>query len=315
MMTARKGLPGHVVYNRVRNANEFLLVLPKEQPQDKKELQEWLIEYHAGKDWKQGEEKNGDKVERGDPNWWDVSKIEDMSELFKHDALKDFNEDIGGWDVSKVKNMKSMFCKATAFNQPIENWDVSKVENMEWMFFGAEAFNQPIEKWDVSKVKAVESMFYKAIAFNQTLPGGWKLKDLKKTETGGFGVSSSAAAGGFSFGSSSVAVSPAGGFSFGGAASPAGGFSFGSDVSPAAPAAPPAPPAPPALPASGFEMSSTSSASSSGFNFGGASFGQTSPSFGQEDAIVLQPAIGGGGGGGDANAKQDDAAAGHGFKF
>ena len=48
MMTARKGLPGHAVYNRVRNANEFLLVLPKEQPQDKEELQAWLIEYHAG---------------------------------------------------------------------------------------------------------------------------------------------------------------------------------------------------------------------------------------------------------------------------
>ena len=176
MMTARKGLPGHAVYNRVRNASELLLAFPKEQPKNRKELQVWLTEYHAGKDWKVGD-KNGNKFERGPPNLWDVSKVEDMGGLFKHDALKDFNEDIGGWDVSKVKNMKSMFCKATAFNQPIENWDVSKVENMEWMFFGAEAFNQPIEKWDVSKVKAVESMFYKAIAFNQTLPGGWKLEE------------------------------------------------------------------------------------------------------------------------------------------
>ena len=31
MMTARKGLPGHAVYNRVRNASELLLLIPAEQ--------------------------------------------------------------------------------------------------------------------------------------------------------------------------------------------------------------------------------------------------------------------------------------------
>ena len=193
MMTARKGLPGHAVYNRVRNANEFLLVLPKEQPQDKEELQAWLIEYHAG-----------NKLKHGDPNLWDVSKIKDMSALFHPDALRDFNEDIGDWDVSNVENMELMFYKAKAFNQTIEKWDVSKVENMKGMFQGAEAFNQPIEKWDVSKVenmvgmfreakafnqpienwdvskvKNMRSMFEGAEAFNQSLPGGWKLEDLK----------------------------------------------------------------------------------------------------------------------------------------
>merc|ERR1711865_358187 len=54
MMTARKGLPGHAVYNRVRNASELLLLIPK----DKAELQEWLIDYHV----------NGDKCTHGHPN-------------------------------------------------------------------------------------------------------------------------------------------------------------------------------------------------------------------------------------------------------
>ena len=234
MMTARKGLPGHAVYNRVRNASELFAVmsggLAVQQPQSKEELKTWLIEYHAGKDWKEGEEKNGDKFTRGDPNLWDVTKIEDMSQLFNHNALKDFNKDIGdwnvfkvenmesmfyqaeafnqpignwdvsnvkkmesmflaakefnqpigNWDVSNVKNMESMFRVAKAFNQPIGNWDVSKVKDMEMMFAYAAAFNQPIEKWDVSKVENMNKMFYRAKAFNQSLPGGWKLEDLKR---------------------------------------------------------------------------------------------------------------------------------------
>ena len=47
------------------------------------------------------------------------------------------------------------------------------------MFYEAKAFNQPIEKWDVSKVKNMRSMFAGAEAFKQSLPGGWKLEDLK----------------------------------------------------------------------------------------------------------------------------------------
>ena len=135
MMTARKGLPGHAVYNRVRNASELFAVLSGglaiQQPKDKEELQAWLIEYHTG-----------NKLEHGEPNLWDVSKIEDMSKLFYHDALKDFNEDIGDWNVSNVKNMALMFREAQAFNQPIEKWDVSNVKYMKYMFLGAEAFKQ-----------------------------------------------------------------------------------------------------------------------------------------------------------------------------
>ena len=134
MMTARKGLPGHAVYNRVRNASELLLLMDiHEQPKDKEELQQWLIEYH----------KN-DKGARGPPNLWDVSLITDMENLFKKAELRDFNENISNWNVSNVTNMMHMFYYSSAFNQPIDKWDVSNVTNMSCMFHGTKAFNQPI---------------------------------------------------------------------------------------------------------------------------------------------------------------------------
>ena len=171
MMTARKGLPGHAVYNRVRNASELLLLMDiHEQPKDKKELQEWLIEYHCGKDWKKGDPKNGDIFTRGHPNLWDVSLITDMYKLFDYKkGLGDFNENISNWNVSNVTKMKSMFRNSETFNQPIDKWDVSNVLDMMGMFEESRAFNQPIDKWDVSKVTAMNNMFRESQVFNQPI--------------------------------------------------------------------------------------------------------------------------------------------------
>ena len=172
MMTARKGLPGHAVYNRVRNASELLLLMGMihEQPKNEKELQEWLIEYHCGKDWKKGDPKNGDIFTRGHPNLWDVSLITDMYKLFDYKkGLGDFNENISNWNVSNVTKMKSMFRNSETFNQPIDKWDVSNVLDMMGMFEESRAFNQPIDKWDVSKVTAMNNMFRESQVFNQPI--------------------------------------------------------------------------------------------------------------------------------------------------
>ena len=71
MMTARKGLPGHAVYNRVRNASELLAAFNKNKPDNRKMLKKWLIEW-----------MEGDETTYGNPSEWDVSLVTDMSFLF-----------------------------------------------------------------------------------------------------------------------------------------------------------------------------------------------------------------------------------------
>jgi len=55
---------------------------------------------------------------------WDVSSIDDMSELFY--AERNCNPDLAAWDVSGVTDFSYMFYEAESFNQDIDAWDVSK---------------------------------------------------------------------------------------------------------------------------------------------------------------------------------------------
>lgn len=63
---------------------------------------------------------------------WDVSKVTDMSNLFKD--INDFNEDITDWNVSNVTKMDEMFMNAFAFNQDISGWNVSNVKSYNNIF-------------------------------------------------------------------------------------------------------------------------------------------------------------------------------------
>jgi len=56
-------------------------------------------------------------------NNWNVSKVEDMGEMFSSSEAFKFNQPIGDWDVSEVTNMEYMFYQAVLFNQPIGNWE------------------------------------------------------------------------------------------------------------------------------------------------------------------------------------------------
>ena len=182
LLTARKGLPGHAVYNRVRNANE-LLHLQGMQPQTSDELQQWLLWWHTNGKHPSYDPASSDVLEQH-PNTWNTSKITDMSRLFSRAELYDFNEPIGNWDVSHVNDMSQMFSGHRAvsgtsgiscphaFNQDISRWDTSSVCSMSGMFFYAENFNQPLEEWDTSSVTRMDSMFERATNFNQPL-GKW----------------------------------------------------------------------------------------------------------------------------------------------
>ncbi|WP_086228351.1 BspA family leucine-rich repeat surface protein [Campylobacter sp. P0109] len=98
----------------------------------------------------------------------DISKVSDLSELFKDSQRSDFSG-IEEWDVSHVTNMSGMFQSATSFNQPLNDWDVSHVTNMSGMFQSATSFNQPLNDWDVSNVTNMSYMFADAVNFNSDI--------------------------------------------------------------------------------------------------------------------------------------------------
>ena len=66
---------------------------------------------------------------------WDVSRVTDMSELFR--GCHSFNEDLSRWQTGSVTNMNQMFYGASSFNSDLSKWQTDKVENMHLMFDGA----------------------------------------------------------------------------------------------------------------------------------------------------------------------------------
>lgn len=59
----------------------------------------------------------------------DISKVDDLSNLFKHSMRKDFSG-IEDWNVSHVTDMTDMFCSAECENLPFW-YDVEKWEEYE----------------------------------------------------------------------------------------------------------------------------------------------------------------------------------------
>ena len=110
---------------------------------------------------------------------WDVSNVTTMIRMFA--AARAFNQPLNEWNVSKVTYMRGMFQGARAFNQPLDKWKVFNVTDMEFMFSGARTFNQPLNKWNVSKVTDMTGMFAGAMAFNQPLDK-WKVSNVTDME-------------------------------------------------------------------------------------------------------------------------------------
>ena len=95
----------------------------------------------------------------GDMSRWNVSNVENMTEMFYY--CENFNCDISGWDVSNVKDMENMFYHCKKFNCNISRWDVSNVENIEWMFCDCKKFKQNLDNWNVSNATNMNNAFYK----------------------------------------------------------------------------------------------------------------------------------------------------------
>ena len=67
-------------------------------------------------------------------NNWDVSKVTDMSGIFRNQPL--FNQPVNSWNTSKVVDMSNVFYSATGFNQSLSNWNVSSSTTVANFMFG-----------------------------------------------------------------------------------------------------------------------------------------------------------------------------------
>ena len=118
--------------------------------------------------------KKGDTI---DLNNLDVSRVEDMNNLFHLYPYYHYNYNVSRWDVSNVTDMGFMFFGCANFNCDLSQWDVSKVTNMKSMFNGCENFNSDLSGWKVSGVKYMQDMFYVCKNFNSDL-SGWDVSNV-----------------------------------------------------------------------------------------------------------------------------------------
>ena len=102
-------------------------------------------------------QKLEEKISKNDPNITqeDLEDIFQMNSLF--DGVTKLAADISKWDVSKVVDMSYMF-KYSTINPNISDWNVSNVTDMRYMFAHSK-FDGDISKWDVFKVENMGSMF------------------------------------------------------------------------------------------------------------------------------------------------------------
>lgn len=94
---------------------------------------------------------------------WNVSNVENMSEMFSETKLSNGVVGLQGWDVSKVKNAHAMFASSNLANVgPLSGWG-DKTKNIEDFSYMFEDTLVPdlhgLQPWDTSGAKDMSYMF------------------------------------------------------------------------------------------------------------------------------------------------------------
>ena len=125
--------------------------------------------------------KNLIKQDIYDFNCIDISKITDMSNLFRTINVST-NIDVSNWNVSNVETMEGMFAYCNKFDCDLSNWDVSNVTDMKGMFTWCDNFTgKGLEKWDVSNVTNMKYMFGNCIKFEGKSIENWDVSNVIST--------------------------------------------------------------------------------------------------------------------------------------
>lgn len=130
----------------------------------------------------------GNALSPGNPKFWDVTAINNMSSTFKNKSLPErmeqlgfFHPDIRYWNMINVISIESMF-EGSSFNNPLSTWDrllpnvsslssgINVLLNMKKAFASTTAFNQDLSNWSTGSVLDMNSTFFNARNFNNGDP-------------------------------------------------------------------------------------------------------------------------------------------------
>jgi len=130
----------------------------------------------------------GNALSPGNPKFWDVTAINNMSSTFKNKSLPERMEQLGFshadiryWNMINVMTIESMF-EGSSFNNPLNTWDrllpdisslssgINVLINMKKAFASTTAFNQDLSNWTTGSVLDMNSTFFNARKFNNGDP-------------------------------------------------------------------------------------------------------------------------------------------------
>lgn len=104
---------------------------------------------------------NNSKLKYIDVSSWDISKVNNLGQLFRSCTSLKTIKGIENWDTSKVTNMQQVFAACSSLSElNIAKWDVSNVTSM-WYLFQNMSNNTSLDlsKWNVPNLTDATEMF------------------------------------------------------------------------------------------------------------------------------------------------------------
>ena len=118
---------------------------------------------------------------------WDVSRVDDLTDLFKAARgstatfpdgtcraskfsrtfyrAESFNGDLSRWDTAKSTSFRSTFWAAETFMRGVSRWDTAKSTTFYGTFSGASGFHGDVSRWDTASATTFSKCFHLAENF------------------------------------------------------------------------------------------------------------------------------------------------------